>query len=81
MDAQRLIITALMGLVAGWLGSLVVGGVRGGMIGLLVAGLLGGVVGGMLLGGLKLTGNAMVDSIIQSAIGAIVVILIARLLL
>jgi uncharacterized membrane protein YeaQ/YmgE (transglycosylase-associated protein family) len=81
MDAQRLIVTALIGLVAGWLGSLVVGGVKGGLIGLLIAGLLGGIVGGMLLGNLKLAGNAMVDSIIQSAIGAIIVILVARLLL
>lgn len=83
MDMQRLITMAVIGVVAGWLGSLVVGGVKGGLIGLLVAGLIGSVVGGWLLGslGVRLTGNAMVDSIIQGAIGAIIVIVLARLLL
>lgn len=83
MDAQRLIIMAVIGIVAGWLGSLVVGGVKGGLIGLLIAGLVGGVVGGWLLGnlGVKLTGNAMVDSILQGAVGSIIVIILARMFL
>ena len=84
MDTQRLIIMAVLGIVAGWLGSLVVGGVKGGLIGYLIAGLVGSIVGGFLLNaiGLKLgVGNAMVDGIIQSAIGAVVVILLARLFL
>ena len=83
-DAQRLLITGLIGLVAGWLGSIVVGGVRGGLVGCLVAGLLGSFVGGWLLGqsGIKIgVGNALVDNILTSTIGAIVVILVARLLL
>jgi uncharacterized membrane protein YeaQ/YmgE (transglycosylase-associated protein family) len=84
MSTQQLIVMAVIGIVAGWLGSLVVGGLRGGLIGMLIAGLLGSFVGGFLLNaiGLKLgVGNAIVDQIIQSAIGAIVVILIARLFL
>ena len=83
-DAQRLLITGLIGLVAGWLGSIVVGGVRGGLVGCLVAGLLGSFVGGWLLSqsGIKIgVGNALVDNILTSTIGAIVVILVARLLL
>ena len=83
MDAQRLIIMAVIGIVAGWLGSLVVGGVRGGLIGLLIAGLIGSIVGGWLFNqlGVKLLGNPLVDSIIQGAVGAIIVIVLARLLL
>jgi uncharacterized membrane protein YeaQ/YmgE (transglycosylase-associated protein family) len=83
MDAQRLIIMGVIGIVAGWLGSLVVGGVKGGLIGLLVAGLIGGFVGGFLFNalGLRLTGNPLADNIIQSAVGAIIVIVLARLLL
>ena len=83
MDAQRLIIMAVIGIIAGWLASLVVG-VKGGLVGMLIAGLLGSIVGGFLLNavGLKIgVGNATVDSIIQSAIGAIVVIILARLFL
>jgi uncharacterized membrane protein YeaQ/YmgE (transglycosylase-associated protein family) len=84
MDTQKLIIMAVMGIVAGWLASFVVGGVKGGLIGMLIAGLLGSFVGGFLLNaiGIKLgLGNVLLDQVIQSAIGAIVVILIARLFL
>lgn len=84
MNTQQLIVMAVMGIVAGWLASIVVGGVKGGLIGMLIAGLVGSVVGGFLLNalGLKIgVGNAIVDNIIQSAIGAVVVILLARLFL
>lgn len=84
MNTQQLIVMAVMGIVAGWLASIVVGGVKGGLIGMLIAGVVGSVVGGFLLNavGLKIgVGNAIVDNIIQSAIGAVVVILLARLFL
>ncbi len=84
MNTQQLIVMAVMGIVAGWLASIVVGGVKGGLIGMLIAGLVGSVVGGFLLNalGLKIgVGNAIADNIIQSAIGAVVVILLARLFL
>jgi uncharacterized membrane protein YeaQ/YmgE (transglycosylase-associated protein family) len=82
MDTQKLVVMALIGIVAGWLASLVVG-IKGGLIGMLIAGLLGGIVGGMLFAalGVRLTGTALVDSIIQSAVGAIIVIVLARLFL
>lgn len=83
MDRQQLIVMAVMGIVAGWLASWVVG-IKGGIIGMLIAGVAGSFVGGFLLKALgwKIgVGNAIVDNIIQSAIGAIVVILLARLFL
>ncbi len=84
MDAQRLIIMAVIGIVAGWLASFVVGGLRAGLVGYLIAGLIGSVVGGWLLNaaGVRLSaGNPIVDSILTSAIGAIVVIILARLVM
>lgn len=83
MNKQQLIVMAVMGIVAGWLASWVVG-VKGGIIGMLIAGVAGSFVGGYLLNALGLKigiGNAIVDNIIQSAIGAVVVILLARLFL
>ncbi len=83
MDAQRLIIMAVIGIVAGWLASFVVGGLRAGLIGYLIAGLIGSVVGGWLLNAVGVrfnAGNPIVDSIITSTIGAIVVIVLARFL-
>ena len=81
MNGQSLIITIIIGLVAGWLASLVMGG--GGLVVYLVSGLLGGVVGPWLLRQLGVNlviGSPLVTDIIVSVIGAIVVLFIARLL-
>ena len=83
MDAQSLIVMLVTGAVAGWLASLVVGGLRWGLVGYIVAGIIGGGVGGWLLGAanvnLKL-GHPVADQIATAAIGAIVVIALARII-
>jgi len=82
MDATAIIIMLVVGAIAGWLASIVVGGPWG-LLGYIVAGLIGGVVGGWLLNALKLNinlGSPIVNHIVTAAIGAIVVILIARLI-
>lgn len=80
-DIKRYGIMALMGLVAGFLASIIVGG-GGGLIGYIIAGVLGSFVGGWLFSRIdvRLTGTAVVDQIIQSTVGAAIVILIARLI-
>lgn len=83
MDATALIIMLVVGAIAGWLASIVVGGLKWGLLGYIVAGIIGGVVGGWLLNAAKLNlnlGNPMINNIVTSAIGAIVVILLARLI-
>ncbi len=82
LNAQQLIIWLLVGLIAGWLAKLVVGGPTG-LLGYLIAGLLGGLVGSWLfnaLGWRLNLGNDILESVITSAIGAAVVILLAKLL-
>jgi uncharacterized membrane protein YeaQ/YmgE (transglycosylase-associated protein family) len=82
MDATAIIIMLVVGAIAGWLASIVVGGPWG-LLGYIVAGLIGGVVGGWLLNALKVPINLwspIVNSIVTAAIGAIVVILVARLI-
>jgi uncharacterized membrane protein YeaQ/YmgE (transglycosylase-associated protein family) len=84
MDTQRLVVQGVIGLIGGFLASFIVGGVRGGLIGCLIAGVLGSFVGGWMLSQLGRTisvGNPLADNVITSTIGAIAVILIARLLL
>ncbi len=79
MNAQGLIVMIVIGLVAGWLASLVMGG--GGLVRYLITGLIGAVVGSLLLGALGVNlgiGNPIVSQIIVATIGAIVVIAIAR---
>ncbi|MFZ1814429.1 MAG: GlsB/YeaQ/YmgE family stress response membrane protein [Rhizobiaceae bacterium] len=81
MDAKALAVFLVIGLVAGFIASIVVGG--GGLIYYLVIGVVGAFVGGFLLNaiGLKIaTGNPIINQIITSAIGAIVVVLLARLI-
>lgn len=81
MDARALIIFLLIGLVAGWLASFVVGG--GGLIKYLVSGVLGAFVGPFVLRGLNVNlgiGNALASQIVTSTIGAIIVVIVARLI-
>lgn len=81
MDAKSLIIFLLIGLVAGWLASFIVGG--GGLIRYLLTGVVGAFVGGWLAGQFNIRlglGSALVEQIIIATVGAIIVVLIARLL-
>ena len=76
-----LIILLIVGGVLGWLASIVVGGLKWGLIGYIISGIIGVVVGPWLLSTLKVNlnlGNPMVTNIVTSAIGAIVVVLLAR---
>jgi uncharacterized membrane protein YeaQ/YmgE (transglycosylase-associated protein family) len=82
MTPQQLIIMAVVGIVAGWLASLVVGGPSN-IIGYLITGLIGAFVGGWIFNaaGWKLNlGSDWAEWIATSVIGAIVVVLLARLI-
>jgi uncharacterized membrane protein YeaQ/YmgE (transglycosylase-associated protein family) len=82
MDATALIVMLVVGAIAGWLASFVVGGMKWGLIGYIVAGLVGGVVGGWLANTFKINvnlGSPIVNNIVVSAIGAIIVIVIVQL--
>jgi uncharacterized membrane protein YeaQ/YmgE (transglycosylase-associated protein family) len=82
MDAQSLIIMGVIGIVAGFLASLVLGG-GGGLVRYLVTGIIGSFVGGALLNaaGVNLgIGSAIGSQIVTSTIGAIVVVILARII-
>ncbi|MDX2309417.1 MAG: GlsB/YeaQ/YmgE family stress response membrane protein [Hyphomicrobium sp.] len=77
------VIMALNGLVAGWLAGQLLGG--GGLIRNLIVGIIGAFIGGALIqaGLLKLpftTGFPIGDQIVVSTIGAIIVVLLARII-
>lgn len=73
----------VIGLVAGWLASLLVGSGHWGLLGSLVAGIIGSFVGGPLLNavgvnlGIK---NELLAQIATSTIGAIAVVILARII-
>jgi uncharacterized membrane protein YeaQ/YmgE (transglycosylase-associated protein family) len=81
MDVQSLAIMAIIGVVAGFLASLVVGG--GGLLYYLILGVIGSFVGGLLLGNLGVSlgiRDPLISQIATSTIGAVVVALLARLI-
>ena len=81
MEPKGIVAVLLIGLVAGWLASVVVGG--GGLIRYIIWGLLGSVVGGFILPALGISirlGNPLVNQIAIATVGAIIVVLLARLI-
>lgn len=81
MDVKAILIWCVIGILAGWIASFVVGG--GGLLRYLATGLIGAFVGGFLLNwsGVNVNlGNPYVNQVVVAAIGAIVVVLIARFL-
>ena len=81
MDWTALLIFLGIGLVAGWLAGLILGG--GGLLRNLIVGVIGAFVGGWLLTLANITlpvGNALLAQVLQATIGAIVVIIVARVI-
>lgn len=80
-DLTALLIFLGIGLVAGWLASLVLGG--GGLVRNLIVGVIGAFVGGWLLSALGVVlpiDNALLSQVITATIGAVVVIAVARVI-
>ena len=74
-----IIIMLLVGILVGWLASVVVGG--GGVIFDMVVGFLGALVASFIFGGASfLSGDISVMSVLWSVVGAIVLLLVLRLL-
>jgi uncharacterized membrane protein YeaQ/YmgE (transglycosylase-associated protein family) len=77
---KALVPILIVGLVAGFLASFVVGG--GGLIRYLITGVIGAFVGGFALNALGVNlgiKNPLVAQIVSATIGAILVVLLARL--
>ncbi len=71
----------LIGLVAGWLGSLIVKGTGLGLLWNLIIGLVGGLLGGWIFGLLNIsTGSGIVGNLITAVVGAVVLLLIVNLI-
>lgn len=70
----------LVGLLAGWLGSLIMKGKGSGLIVNLVVGIIGAFLGNWLLGKVGIDfGSGFIGNLITAVIGAVVLLFIARL--
>jgi uncharacterized membrane protein YeaQ/YmgE (transglycosylase-associated protein family) len=79
-ETRALLLFAFIGLVAGFIASLLVGG-GGGILRYLITGLIGAFVGGYLFDYLNIDlgiRNRLVSQIITASVGAIIVVILAR---
>jgi uncharacterized membrane protein YeaQ/YmgE (transglycosylase-associated protein family) len=82
LNTQQIIIWVVIGIIAGWLANLVTGG-DGGLLRYLITGVIGAFVGGLIFSsaGWKLNlGNEWLEQIIVAAIGAIIIVILARII-
>jgi len=79
---RHVVVFLVIGAIAGWLASWIVGG--SGLLGYLLSGVLGAFVGGYLLTALKISlpiKNTWLSQIGTATIGAIIVVIIAKLII
>ena len=79
MSLTGLIWFLLIGLIAGWLASVVMKSPHG-AIGYLVIGVIGALLGGWLFGVIGIAAGGLIGSIITAFVGAVVLILLLRLI-
>ena len=80
LTTESLLVILFVGLVAGWLAGLVVRGTGLGIVGDIVVGILGAFIGSWLLPQLHIAlGEGIVAAIINATVGAIVLLLIIKL--
>jgi uncharacterized membrane protein YeaQ/YmgE (transglycosylase-associated protein family) len=83
MNAQQIIIWLVIGIIAGFIASQLVGGGDGGLLRYLITGIIGAFVGGVVFStaGWKLNlGNEWLEQIVIAAIGAIIVVILAQII-
>ena len=79
MSLTSLIWFLLIGLIAGWLASVVMRSPHG-VVGDLVIGVIGALLGGWLFGALGIAAGGLVGSLIMAFVGAVILILILRVI-
>ena len=81
MSGESLLVILFVGLVAGWLAGQIVRGTGFGLVGDLLIGILGAFVGSWLLPQLGIhLGTGVISAIINATIGAVLLLLLVRLL-
>jgi uncharacterized membrane protein YeaQ/YmgE (transglycosylase-associated protein family) len=83
MDIASIIVWVVVGIIAGWLAGKLVRGTGFGLVGDFVIGIIGAFIGGWLLpriGIASIVGQPFVDAILFAAIGAVVLLIVLRLI-
>jgi uncharacterized membrane protein YeaQ/YmgE (transglycosylase-associated protein family) len=83
MSGEAILIIILVGAIAGWLAGLIVRGAGFGLIGDIIIGIVGAFIGSWVLKQLgvgAIVHNPIVDDIIVATIGAVILLLVIRLI-
>ena len=84
MDYMPLVMMGIMGLIAGWIANQLVNGGKGDLASNVVTGVIGAFVGGYIQRYTKLDlmklGNPLLEELAVAVIGAVAVIIVARLI-
>lgn len=79
MDLSSLIVSIIIGAIAGWIASKIMGS-KGGLLRNIIIGIIGGFLGPVILGVFGISGSGMIGTILVSVVGACVLIFIGKLL-
>ena len=80
MSLTGLIWFLLIGLIAGWLAGRVMRGGGFGVVGDMIIGVIGALIGGWLFGQLGIAAGGLIGAIITAFVGAVIFILLLRLI-
>jgi uncharacterized membrane protein YeaQ/YmgE (transglycosylase-associated protein family) len=81
MDVKQVIITLVVGAVAGWLAGLIMKGGGFGLIGNMIVGILGAIVGGFIFGKLGIAvGTGVGGILVSSTVGAMILLFVIGLI-
>ncbi len=80
MDPVALVLFLIIGLVAGWLASILMKGRGLGLVGNLVVGVIGALLGGFLFNLLGINVGGFIGLLVMATVGAIVLLLLMRLI-
>ena len=80
ISSEGILVILFVGLIAGWLAGKIVRGTGFGLIGDILVGIAGALVANLLLPQLGIhIGTGLISEIIYSAIGAVILLLVVRL--
>lgn len=80
MGIESLIVFIIVGAVAGWLAGLIVKGYGFGLLGNIVVGIVGAFIAGLVFPAIGISlGQGIVAAIIHSTIGAVILLVLIRL--
>ncbi|CAN1721350.1 Transglycosylase associated protein [Hyphomicrobium sp. 1Nfss2.1] len=82
VETRALVVFAVIGILAGFLASVLIGG-GGGILRYLITGIVGAFVGGYLFDALKIDlgiGNKFLSEVVTATAGAVIVVILARVI-